>query len=58
MGFFRSIALLTGVGLCVVFAYFIGHGLSTHHTAPLLWGVGLLLAGGAILAALSRDRVR
>ena len=37
---------------------FFGHGLSTHHTAPLLYGAGLLLAGAAVLAALSRNRVR
>jgi hypothetical protein len=58
MGFFRSIFVLAGVCLCVAFAYFVGHGLSTHHTAPLIWGVVLLLGGMAILAAVSRDRVR
>ena len=57
MSFLRSIALLAGVCLCVVFAYFVGHGLSTGHAAPMLYGVGLLLAGGAVLAALSRNRV-
>ena len=56
MSFFRSIALLAGVCLCVTFAYFVGHGLSTHHTAPILYGFGLLLAGAAILAALARRR--
>lgn len=58
MSFLRSIALLFGVCLCVVFAYFLGHGLSTHHTAPLLYGAGLLLAGAAVLAGLTRNRVR
>ncbi|HEX6308604.1 MAG TPA: hypothetical protein VFZ69_10480 [Longimicrobiales bacterium] len=58
MGFFRSILLLAGVCLCVVFAYFLGHALSVHDTRPVLFGAGLLLAGAAILAALSRDRVR
>jgi len=58
MSFFRSIAMLTGVCLCIAFAYFVGHGLSTGHAGPLLWGTGLLLAGAAILVASSRDRVR
>ncbi|MGH7448822.1 MAG: hypothetical protein ACREK1_02045 [Longimicrobiales bacterium] len=58
MGFFRSIALLAGVCLCVAFAYFVGHGLSTGHARPLLYGAGLLLAGAAVLAGLARDRVR
>jgi len=57
MTFLRSIALLAGVCLCVVFAYFIGHGLSTGHATPMLFGLGLLLAGAAVLAALSRNRV-
>jgi len=58
MTFLRSIALLAGVCLCVFFAYAFGHGLSVHHTRPILIGGGLLLAGAAILSALSRDRVR
>jgi hypothetical protein len=58
MSFFRSIAMLAGVCLCIAFAYFVGHGLSTGHMTPLLYGAGLLLAGAAILAGLSRDRVR
>ena len=56
MGFFRSIVLLVGVVLCVAFAFFVGHGLSTGHAAPMLYGTGLLLAGMAVLAALSRGR--
>lgn len=58
MTFIRSIVLLIGVCLCVSFAFFVGHGLSTHETAPMLYGTGLLLAGAAVLAALTRDRVR
>jgi hypothetical protein len=58
MSFFRSLVLLTGVCLCVAVAYFVGHGISTGHAAPMLYGVGLLLAGAAILAGLSRDRIR
>lgn len=57
MSFFRSIVLLTGVCLCIAFAYFVGHGLSTGQAAHMLYGAGLLLAGAAILAGLSRDRV-
>ena len=56
MGFLRSIVLLIGVCLCIAFAFFVGHGLSTGHTAPMLYGTGLLLAGAAVLAALSRRR--
>lgn len=58
MTFLRSIVLLFGVCLCVAFAFLVGHGLSTHETAPLLYGAGLLLAGAAVLAALTRNRVR
>jgi ABC-type uncharacterized transport system permease subunit len=58
MGFFRSILLLTGVTLCVLFAYFFGHALSAHETRPVIIGVGLLVVGAGILAVLSRDRVR
>jgi uncharacterized membrane protein HdeD (DUF308 family) len=57
MSFFRSIVLLAGVCLCIAFAYFVGHGLSTGHAAPLLYGTALLLAGAAVLAALSRNRI-
>jgi len=57
MGFFRSIMLLTGATLCVLFAYFIGHALSAHETRPVVIGVGLLVVGAGILAGLSRDRV-
>ena len=56
MTFLRSIVLLVGVCLCVAFAFFVGHGLSTHETEPMLYGTGLLLAGAAVLAALSRKR--
>ena len=56
MTFLRSIVLLVGVCLCVAFAFFVGHGLSTHETAPMIYGTGLLLAGAAVLAALSRKR--
>jgi len=56
MNFLRSLVLLLGVCLCVAFAFFVGHGLSTGHTAPLLYGTALLLAGAAVLAALSRNR--
>lgn len=58
MTFFRSIVLLAAVCLCIAFAYFVGYGLATHHTAPLLYGTGLLVAGAAILAFISRDRAR
>jgi hypothetical protein len=58
MSFLRSVFMLTGVCLCVAFAYFVGHGLSTGHVAPMLYGTGLLLAGMAVLTVLSRDRVR
>ena len=56
MSFLRSIVLLAGVCLCVAFAFFLGHGLSTGHTAPILYGAGLLLAGAAVIGALSRNR--
>jgi uncharacterized membrane protein HdeD (DUF308 family) len=56
MGFFRSIVLLIGVCLCIAFAFFVGHGLSTGQAAPMLYGTALLLAGAAVLAALSRNR--
>jgi hypothetical protein len=58
MTFFRSIVLMAGVCLCISFAYFVGHGLSTHHTAPMIYGAGLLLLGAAILAALLRGGSR
>lgn len=58
MSFIRSILLVTGVTLCVLFAYFFGHALSAHDTRPILIGGALLAVGAAILAALSRDRVR
>jgi hypothetical protein len=54
MTFFRSIVLLVGVCLCISFAYFVGHGLSTHHVRPLIYGTGLLLLGAAVIAFLVR----
>ncbi|MBR9990129.1 MAG: hypothetical protein KFH98_10255 [Gemmatimonadetes bacterium] len=57
MGFIRSIILLIGVCLCLAFAFFFGHALSTHETSTFVWGTVLLLAGAAVLAGLSRDRV-
>lgn len=56
MSVIRSIVLLTGVCLCIAFAFFVGHGLSTGHITPMLYGTGLLLAGAAVLAAMSRNR--
>jgi hypothetical protein len=58
MGFFRSVITLAAVVLCVAFAYFFGHGLAAHHTKPLIFGAVLLALGGALIALLSRDRVR
>ena len=58
MTFFRSILLMAGVCLCISFAYFLGHGLSTHHTQPIIYGAGLLLLGAAILAFLMRGTTR
>ena len=58
MTFFRSIVLLVGVCLCISFAYFLGHGLSTHHTGPMIYGTGLLLLGAAILSFLARGGAR
>jgi uncharacterized membrane protein (DUF441 family) len=57
MTFLRSIVLLVAVCLCIAFVYFVGHGLALHTTRPMIMGAGLLLAGAAIIAALSRDRV-
>ena len=54
MTFIRSIVLMAGVCLCISFAYFLGHGLSTHHIRPILFGAVLLLLGAAILAFLAR----
>jgi hypothetical protein len=56
MSFLRSIVLLIGVCLCVAFAFFVGHGLSTGESAPLIYGTALLLAGAAVLSVLSRRR--
>lgn len=54
MSFLRSIAVLTAVCLCVAFAYFVGYGLATHETRPMIYGAGLLLAGAAVLRLLAR----
>jgi uncharacterized membrane protein YadS len=56
MTFVRSIVIMIAVCLCIAFAYFLGHGLALHQTRPMIMGAGLLLAGAAIIAALSRDR--
>lgn len=58
MSVVRSVVLLVAVCLCIAFAYFFGHGLALHETRPMYIGAGLLLAGGAIIAALSRGRER
>jgi hypothetical protein len=58
MTFGRSILLLAAVCLCIAFAYFVGHGLAIHHTRPLIYGAGMLLAGAALIALLTRDRKR
>ena len=58
MSVIRSFIVLIAVCLCIAFAYFVGHGLALHETRPMLIGTGLLLAGAAIIAALSRDRDR
>jgi membrane protein DedA with SNARE-associated domain len=49
MTFLRSFAVLTAICLCVGFAYFVGHGLALHEPRPMIYGVGLLLAGAAML---------
>jgi MYXO-CTERM domain-containing protein len=54
MSFLRSVAVLTAVCLCVAFAYFVGYGLATHDTRPMMYGAGLLLAGAAALTLLAR----
>lgn len=58
MTFFRSIVLLASVGLCIAFAYFFGHGLAVHETRPMIYALGFLLLGVALIALLARDRVR
>jgi uncharacterized membrane protein (DUF441 family) len=57
MTFMRSIVIMIAVCLCIAFAYFFGHGLALHRTRPMIVGAVLLLAGAAIIAALTRERV-
>ncbi|HSJ07371.1 MAG TPA: hypothetical protein VK936_11735 [Longimicrobiales bacterium] len=54
MSFFRSIAVLTAVCLCVAFAYFFGYGLAQHDVRPMLYGAVLLIAGAAMLWFMGR----
>jgi ABC-type uncharacterized transport system permease subunit len=54
MSLVRSFVVLTAVCLCVAFAYFFGYGLATHTTRPMLYGLGLLLAGAAIIVFMGR----
>jgi hypothetical protein len=54
MTFFRSIATLLAVCLCVAFAYFVGHALAVHSTTPMLYGAALLLAGAALIVLMAR----
>jgi hypothetical protein len=58
MTFFRSILLLASVVLCILFAYFFGHGLALHQLRPIIYSLGFLLLGIALIALLARDRVR
>jgi hypothetical protein len=58
MTFFRSIVVLASVVLCIAFAYFFGHGLAVHEGRPMIYGFGFLLLGVALIALLTRDRVR
>jgi hypothetical protein len=59
MTFVRSIVVLTAVCLCVAVAYFFGHALAVHSTRPVIYGVGLLIAGAVIMVLLARrDRER
>lgn len=58
MSFIRSIAILTGVCLCIAFAYFFGYGLATHSARPVIFGAVMLLAGAALLALLARRPAR
>lgn len=54
MSFVRSLLLVAGVASSVSFAIFAGHALSTHHTEPILIGVGALAAGAVLLFIFSR----
>jgi hypothetical protein len=54
MTFFRSLIVLTAVCLCVAFAYFFGHALAVHSMRPVIYGLGLLAAGAAIMVFLNR----
>jgi hypothetical protein len=55
MTFLRSIAILAGTALCIAFAYGVGHALAMHSMVPAFIGIGLLLAGAAILAFINRS---
>jgi hypothetical protein len=54
MTFFRSLAVLTAVCLCVGFAFFTGYAIAVKSTGPLIYGTILLLAGAAIMVFLNR----
>jgi hypothetical protein len=54
MSFLRSIVLMTAVCLCVAFAFLVGHALAVHSMVPVLYGLGSLLLGAAVLALLAR----
>jgi hypothetical protein len=55
----RSILVLAAVCLCVAFAYFFGHALAVKSMMPVMYGVGLLLAGAALIVFMGRrDRER
>ena len=49
MGVIRSILLLLGVACSIVFAYFIGHGLSAGGSKPYITAVALLAVGVILL---------
>jgi hypothetical protein len=51
MSFPRSVVLLASVVLCVAFVLFTGYGLASHHTGPILWGLGLLVLGATLVFA-------
>jgi hypothetical protein len=56
MGFFRSIVTLVACTLSIGFAYAVGHGLSVHSVTPFIVGAIMLLAGAALIFALTRER--